>query len=246
MRTLGALLLPFLLAACGDLDVRSIREPVPSALVGEWVGSWQSSRANASGEVVVQVREFGGEPLVQIEIDNPCIESRLYELTVAADLIELRADGLLVMAATVAADRRLEGFFRCQVDEGTWSAAWTRELPAVVDLGGMWRGVLVPENGAATPFGFELVQSVDEGALRLDGMFELPAVWPSPVLVTGTATFRTDAFDLVLRSVGVSGPNFLLSGVGALEPLLIEGGLLHVFGNPVPFRDATFTIARVP
>jgi hypothetical protein len=246
MRNLGALFLPLFLAACGDLDVRSIREPVPNVLIGEWVGTWQSSRQNAAGEVTVQVREFGGEPLVQIDIDNQCIEARLYDLTIAGDLIELRADGLLVMAATLAEGRRLDGFFRCQADEGTWSATWTRDLPAVVDLGGMWRGVLVPQNGAATTLGWDLVQSVDEGSLRLDGMLELPEVWPVPVLVTGTATFRTDAFDVVLRSVGITGPSFLLSGVGSLEPLLIEGGLMHVFGDPVPFRDATFTIARVP
>lgn len=247
MRILGALSLPFLLAACGDLDVRSVRGPgiAPVVLSGEWVGTWYSTRQATTGRIVIRAQDFAGEPLVNVELDNPCVEPRVYELLVTAATIELRADEEVVLAATIGANRRLDGRFQCALDAGTWTADWQRDLPPVVDLRGPWRGELVPAGGAATELRLDLQQGLREGRVQLDGVLDVPQLWPLPLLVTGTANFRADVFDLVLRTALTTGPQWLLMGVGDARTLRLEDGQVHVFdADPVPFRQGAFAIAR--
>ena len=80
------------LAACGDLDVRTVRVPevVPAPLEGEWTGTWTSDANGASGPLTVRVQEFGGEPLLSVDIVNACVENRAYDLVLGNGLIELR------------------------------------------------------------------------------------------------------------------------------------------------------------
>jgi hypothetical protein len=52
---------------------------------------------------------------------------------------------------------------------------------------------------------------------------------------------------LVLRSVDPSGPQLLFTGSGDPATLAVEQGFAFGFGpDPVPFRDASFSLARAP
>ncbi|MFY9344684.1 MAG: hypothetical protein WAT39_19485 [Planctomycetota bacterium] len=250
MRVAAALFVSCFAASCGDLDVRSLRtaDAVPAALVGEWEGNWRSSATGRTGEVRVQVQEFGGEPLVHVDIDNPSVQPQVVDLVLTEDSIELRSGGEVVMSARLFQDRRLEGLFAVSGDRGTWSADWQRDLPPVGDLGGVWRGDLVPLGGDVVAIELELVQTVSSGQLRLDGLLAVPGAWPAPVAIEGSARFGAAGFELLARSVPGSAVPFTLSAAGAAGEdgvLRLGAGLLHVTGDdPQPFRDATFTLLR--
>ncbi len=247
MRSLLSLSLLAVLAACGDLDVRSVREQppgVPAELFGEWQGTWQSSSSGATGVVIVQVQEFAGEPIVGVQFQNPCLEPRSYDLVVTPATIELRADGRTVLAATLGEGRELVGIYTCSSEDGTWSATWRRELPELLDLGGTWSGTVVFTDQVARPFTMELVQRVDGGAVEIDGTIDLGDLWPVPVVVSGGAIFRQTGFDLGLHTVAGSSPTVVLSGAGDLDPLRIETGLLHVLEQALPFPLGVFSVQR--
>lgn len=239
-----SLVLPF--AACGDLQVRSVRAPqsVPQELVGEWVGTWQST-AEATGAIVVRVQEFEGEPVVRVEFENPCIEPRSYDLVVTAASIELRAEGTAVMTATLVEGRQLVGTYHCPEESGTWTASWQRELPAVQDLSGRWSGSLAAAGQPTRAFDIDLVQVVEGGDVLLQGFLWLRDLWPLPLEVEGTVLFRDDAFDLLLRTPIGSVPGVLVTGIGDYAPMRVENGLLQPIGTPVlPFPIAGFTVFR--
>ena len=239
MRTLALLALPCLVAAgCGDLDVRHVREQpdgVPAALVGEWQGSWQSASSTASGSVVLQVQEFAGEPVVNVVFVNPCLAPREYDLVVTPASFELRADGQTVLAATLGEDgRELLGVYECERERGTWRATWRRDLPALHDLGGRWTGTVVFGDEVVRPLELTLVQAVDGGAVQLEGLLDLGELWPVPVALRGTASFRDRGFDLTLQNAAGTSPSLVLSAPGELEPLRVEAGLLHVLDQALP------------
>ena len=238
--------LVLLLAACGDLEVRSVRAPqsVPQELVGEWVGTWQST-AEATGAIVVRVQEFEGEPVVRVEFENPCIEPRSYDLVITAASIELRAEGAAVMTATLVEGRQLVGTYHCPEESGTWTASWQRELPAVQDLSGAWTGSLAAAGQPTRGIDLDLVQTVEGGDVRLQGFLWLHDLWPLPLEIEGTVLFREATFDLLLRTPVGSVPGLLVTGIGDYTPMRVENGLLQPIGTPVlPFPIAGFTIFR--
>lgn len=233
------------LAACGDLDVRSIRPPEIAAdvLAGEWVGSWHSPSRNTQGDVVVRVRQFDDQPVVEVVFDNPCIVSRSYELVVTASTIELRADGMAVLAATLSDERRLDGVFQCVDETGTWSAVWQRDLPPVLDLGGPWGGDVRLWGGPVHGLELDLQQSVRGGVVQLDGTLRVPGLWQEPIAVTGNAVFDAATFDVLLRSLEATGPQLVLTGTGDTVQLRVDLGFLRVFSQ-VPPLEGVFTLRR--
>jgi hypothetical protein len=235
-----------LLAACGDLDVRSVRsEPrVPAALVGEWQGTWNASTSSASGVVIVRVQEFAGEPIVNVQFQNPCLEPRSYDLVVTPATIELRADGQTVLAATLGEDRELIGVYTCANESGTWLATWRRDLPTLLDLGGEWTGTVMFGDQIVRPIALSLHQTVDAGAVELTGVLDLGDLWPVPVVVSGIAVFREQGYDLTLQTLAGSSPELVLSGSGLTEPMRVEAGLLHVLDQALPFPIGVFALQQ--
>lgn len=247
------LLLPVLLllgSACGDIQVRSVRvgPVVPVDLQGEWTGTWSSARGTATGPLQIRLQDFGGEPVVAVLIENPCIEARDYQLVLLADSIELRAEGETVFAAAITAERTMTGTFQCELDQGTWTAAWDRELPTLGDLSGRWLGtltpaVLPPAVPTPRPVQLDLEQRVQGGTLVLDGVLEAPDLWPLPVVLRGYTIFRDTTFDLLLQSEAAAGPVVVMSALGEREPLRVGFGLAQAFGGgPLPFAQAVFTL----
>lgn len=236
------------LGACGDLEVRSVRAPqaVPQELTGEWVGTWLSA-AQTSGAIVVRVQEFAGEPVVRVDFTNPCVAPRSYDLVVTATTIELRAEGEAVMAATLTADRRLVGSYHCPEESGTWSAAWTRDLPELADLGGAYSGTLAVAGQPIRAVTLDVSQQIVAGELQLDGLLGLPDLWPLPVPLIGTAQFSGTSFDLVLYTPAGVAPPLLLTGTGDRVTLQIDNGLLQPIGPQVlPFSFGLVDLVRLP
>ena len=247
---LVALALPALLAACGDLQVRSVRsdDVVPAALAGEWVGTWTSSETLSTGAVTVRVQEFDRQPVVALSIDNPCVIPQDYELLFVGRTIELRADGVPILDAVLQTDsRELTGNYNCAADRGTWSASWTRELPELVDLSGTWSGDVSVPGVLTEPLTLTLRQSVRGGGLVLDGEVRLPSALALPVPVAGAVRFRDADFELVLQTEIGFQPRVVMTGIGDREPLQVEFGLLRVLSSQVlPFSQALFQITRDP
>lgn len=243
MRPLLLVPLGFAFAACGDLDVRSVRPTrgVPDTLQGEWIGWWQSTSSNQGGALVFTVQEFDGEPVVNLSLDNPCVEPRDYELVLTPSTIELRLDGRTVLAAVVGEGRSLLGTYECVADLGTFEATWQRELPELVDLSGTWDGTVTV---GATSHGarLQLQQEISGGRMLLQGELDLGGFWPVPIPVSGTAMFRDAGFDLMLHTGAGAVPALLLSGFGEREPLRLPFGLLHVFGGSLPFPQAVLQL----
>lgn len=239
MRSLFAML-PLVLAACGDLELKSYRPPdaVPAGLEGEWVGSWQSVLSNTSGTLNVQVQEFAGEAIVAVRIENPCITARVYDLVLTPSTIELRADGQTVFAATLGEAGSLVGTYQCEADLGTWAATWQRALPPIVDLSGTWTGELTVSGQRDVPIRLQLAQRVVDSQIVLDGALELTGLWPVPFATSGSAQFREQGFDVLLHTPVGSAPELLLTSFGMREPLRMEVGLLQVFGPQLPFQQA--------
>lgn len=247
MRSLAVLVLSCAFAACGDLEVRSVRAPqaVPRELLGEWSGAWHSAESNSTGNILVRVQQFEGEPVVNVQIENPCIEPRTYDLVVTPATIELRADGRTVIAAVLGAGRELVGTYVCTAETGTWSAVWQRDLPEIADLAGDWSGTLVVGGQPDRPVALELAQRVEGGIVVLDGLLDLGDAWPLPVPMRGTAFFRADGYDVMLNTLAGNLPELWLTGVGDHEPLRIEHGILQALGpQPLPFQSGLFTIAH--
>jgi hypothetical protein len=247
MRHALSLVLPALLAACGDLDVRSVRAAptgVPSALIGEWQGTWQSSATAANGVVVVRVQEFDGEPVVNVQFQNPCLAPRAYDLVVTPATIELRADGQTVLAASLGDGRELVGTYTCSAEAGTWQAQWRRDLPVLLDLGGTWAGTVQFADQLVRPIELRLEQQVEGGEMLLQGELDLGDLWPAPIPVVGTVLFRDQGYDVTLHTPSGANPELLLSGGGTVDPLRIEAGLLHAANQSLPFPLGVFTIQR--
>lgn len=244
---LAALCLPLFLVACGDLELRSIRSPevVPAQLEGEWSGSWHSSSTTDSGPLVVRLQEFAGQPVVSLQIVNPCVQMRAYELVLGLSSVELRAEGDPVFVGVLGEGRTLVGGYDCNNDVGSWTATWQRDLAPLIDLSGRWSGTLATAGALPRLLTLQLEQTVREGMLALDGALTIDGIGPEPVRLplVGTANFRSDGFDLALRSPDGSAPNVVMSGLGESMPLQVELGVLQVLGaSALPFTQGVFRI----
>ena len=245
----SSLLSLLVLAACGDLDVRSVRVPevVPASLEGEWSGTWTSAMSGASGPLTVRVQEFDGQPLLSVEIENACVEARSYDLVLGNGLIELRDGQRTVFAGVLGEGRTLLGTFTCDADDGTWTAAWQRDLPTLVDLSGTWNGSLATVETPLRVLRLQLDQGVRGGLLVLDGTLTIEGLGAGAgdlvVPLEGSASFRSDGFDLGLRTLEGGAPALVLSGLGEADPLQVEVGVLQVLGaSTLPFSQGVFRI----
>ena len=236
------------LGGCG-VKVKTARTGglTSSSFDGEWVGTWQPAIgvAGSGGPLTLRLQQFQGQPVVAVQIDNPCVTPREYELLLRASSVELRADGQVVFGAVLDENRTLLGTYQCAAGTGSWSAVWQRALPPIVDLSGTWAGSLVVPGGG--PFALEctLTQSVRAGSLVLDGTVLLPELLLTPIVVTGSVQFREGAYDLVLRSVDGAPVQFALAGIGGLEPLRLQSAFVQFFGpTPLPFSQGLVDITR--
>lgn len=245
MRTLLTCVLAALLAACGDLEVRSIpgSQTIPAELAGMWSGTWRSDANQEAGGVMIRIQEFEGEPVVSLTIDNPCLVPADYDLVFDGGVIALQADGVTVLQASLVAPRKLSGSYGCALDAGTWDADWVGALPEPIDLSGVWDGTAVSVGGMELSFSIDLEQSVQSGTLALAAQAELPSLLPFPVPLSGYVNFREDSFELVLQTeLGVQ-PRLVLTGVGERDPLQVPTGLLQVIGqSPLPFQQGLFAM----
>lgn len=237
-------------SACGDLNVRSVaaREVVPAQLEGEWRGSWTSTRDNTTGVLVVRVQEFDLQPVVSLQIDNPCLPPRAYELAISGGSIALRAEGVTVFQAELDEEGGMSGNYGCLADGGYWSAERVGPLPELEDLSGAWSGVVTIPGVFEQELSILMEMSVDAGALVLDAIAEAPNALAEPVPMRGFVQFRDADFDIVLRSDDGVSPVLLFSGVGARDPLRVEAGLVQILDAPpeLPFSQALFQIEQLP
>lgn len=246
MRALAVLALVSLsFAACGDITVKSIRvaDSVPATLEGEWTGQWSSTRSTGGGTVRLRMQDFEGEPVVSVQLDNPCIEARAYQFRTTGNLIELLADGVPLFSAVLGEARTLTGTYECAADSGVWSVTWSRELAPLVDLGGRWDGTLSLPGLSTTSLRLQLDLDflVQGGALVVQGTARLPDLSTTVLPVFGVVFFRTDDFDLrLLAPTTETGTGIELFGVGPLDTRRIDTGLVQVTDPSLPIAQATW------
>ena len=237
-----------LLAACFDVDRRSRQsDTLPETLLGAWRGTWTSTGSTGAGSVAMAVREFEGNPILQLDTQHPCLIGSRFEFVQTGALWQLLLDDQPVFEATLdPTTRRLDGVYDCDADSGTWGVSWDRELPEIVDLSGAWTGTWVsvqpPLQGT---FAMDLVQQYSNGRLLLTASIRLPGAGDSIEFDAGEVVWRESTFDLVLESGNGSGPLALLQGRGDPQTLAIEDGLFLVENAQVPFRLALWSATPV-
>lgn len=244
MRHLLPCVLSLFAAACGDLDVQSVRSPQNVAVwEGAWEGEWHSE-SGGSGFVGFRVQEFRGEPLVTVEFAHACFEARPYELVMLPTTIELRAEGRTVLAALLEPGPRVTGTYDCGTDRGLWLATRVGDLPAVLDLTGAWQGQLHYPGGQRA-VAWWLEQEVVDGVMQITVELDLGGLLATPLPLAGRVEFRNTGFEIVLRTEPGLAPDVVLTGTGVAEPLQIGVGLLQVIGgSSLPFSHASLQLVR--
>ena len=240
--------LPLLLAACGDIDVRSIRsgDVVPEELEGEWWGAWISALSGVNGVLTLRIQHFAGEPVVGVQIAHPCLPPNQYEFRATASTVELLADDVVLFRGVLGDDRTLIGTYGCAADLGSWDATWHRDLPPVADLGGLWVGTVTVPGLPTQEMQLQLEQSVRDGALVLTGAGALPGLLTEPLPLLGQVQFRQDAFDLGLVTAPGILPIVQLVGIGDTASLQITNGQLQVAVDPLhPIVQGLWSVQRV-
>jgi hypothetical protein len=236
--------LSLLAAACGDLDVKSIRSPQNVAVwEGAWEGEWHSA-AGGSGAVNFRVQEFRGEPLVTVEFAHACFEARPYELVMLPTTIELRAEGRTVLAAQLEPGPRATGTYDCGADQGLWAATRIGDLPEVLDLAGAWQGTLHYPGGQRA-VSWWLEQEIVDGVMQVTAELDLGGLLAAPIPLVGRVDFQPHGFQIVLRTEAGLAPDIVLTAAGVAEPLQIGAGLLQVVGGgSLPFTQASLQLVR--
>jgi hypothetical protein len=158
--------------------------------------------------------------------------------------IELLADGEVVFAAEFGPGRTLTGSYVCHQDSGVWAAQWTEALPPIFDLSGSWLGTVSTAGFPDRVMSLELVQSVRNGTIALDGLMVLPELPGVQVLLIGSAVFRQGGFDLLLATFPTSNPSLFLTGFGSTEPLRVDLGVINVISSqpPLPFTQGVWQV----
>lgn len=239
-----AFALPALLGGCFEFE-RTQRTSVPPALLGEWRGNWASAQNMGTGEVLLSVQTFEGEPLLQLDTQHPCLVERSYEFVQQGAIWELRRDGRTLFRAELDADeRRLVGTYDCTADRGSWSAQWNQELPAIPDLGGTWTGTFAGAEPRTTgSLVLELDQELERGVLALRGVVRMPDLEVEMRVTNGQILWVDDRFDLALQAGGAPWPVLLLQGIGDRASRAVQDGILVVDHPRVPFRLGLWTAA---
>lgn len=249
MRLATALAMSALFAACGDIEVRSIRVPdsVPATLAGEWTGNWQSDRDSSNGSVVLRMQDFQGEAVVSFQLDNACVEAREYRFRTTGTTIELLDGDVVVFAGQIGTDRTLTGSYACPEDNGSWDATWTRNLPPLVDLGGRWEGTVSAFGFPPQAMRLDLDLVVRGGGLVLEGAMQLPGLVPVALPVRGLVQFQDLTFDVSMVVLTGTALTVQMFGVGDLATREIGTGLLQTNGDPLlPFSQAAWRASFVP
>lgn len=223
------------LGACGDIEVRSIRsgDVVPAQLEGEWHGAWQSELSGISGVLTLRIQDFGGEPVVAVEIAHPCVPPARYEFRATANTIQLLDDGEVLFDGLLGDDRTLVGSYACLADSGSWDASWQRALPELVDLGGTWSGTITAPGFDPQALELQLVQTVRDGTLLLQGTLGLPGLPTDPLPIFGQVQFGDAAFELLLVTEPGTGPLVHMTGLGDPATRTIGSGDLQAAIDPL-------------
>lgn len=243
--TVLVLLAATLVPACGGFKVTSSRNDVPTALLGAWQGDWESDGEQGDGFINVQVQEFDSKPVISIELDNPCIAPREYQLAFQNGGFELRAGDVLLRAEFTPAGE-LAGVYSCPDDTGTWRATRFGDLPEILDLSGSWDGT-VAANGLQEALQLEFGQSVGGGAVRLQASVLVPEFMPSALPMLGFARFREDEFEVLLSTPNGVLPAIQAMGVGDRETREIQDGVMIISGGVgLPFASAVWSATQQP
>jgi hypothetical protein len=233
-------------AGCVKVERQTTTKGVPAQWLGEWQGTWSSTRTTAGGALQLSVRTFDGEPLVQLDTTHPCLRPASYSFRIEGSQWRLLADGEQMFVGVLDRDRRIvAGDYECPEDAGVWQVQWIRALPAVADLGGEWSGGYLSSSPPASGgVALQLEQRVVSGRLQIRGELLLPQLALALPLVTGEALPVGDDYLLDLRTGPVPGPAFVLQGLVRGGQLVVEGGILMVADPRVPFGIAAWTAAR--
>ena len=237
-----------LLAGCLKIERRSSQVPgFPQQLLGEWHGSWRSSSTAGSGQLVLAVQAFQGQPIVTVDLQHPCIVGQGYQFVQQGLRWELRLNEQTVFTAEVElANRTLNGSYDCQQDQGSWSASWDHALPEIPDLSGIWSGVYEalqpPSSGILS---MELLQNWQDGRLRLTGSLSFDGHGVTLPLIVGEVAWTGDLFELLVQG-GVPPSSVNLQGSGQRIALAVSQGLFTVEDPRLPFRFGIWNAAWLP
>ena len=239
-----AVLLPA--AAC---DVQYVRigydEDPLEELAGEWQGTWTSTADDGSGPLTVRVRQFRGEPLVELLLANPCLVPGDYDLSLRDGRIELGRAGDVVLRAAALADGSLGGSYDCGADRGVLTATWSRALPMPLDLAGPWQGELLRAGAPAEPLQVEFSQAAVGGGLELAAQVTAPGI-DFAVDLAGLVEFGDADFQFLLRSPAAVSPELVLVGRGSREPLRIDLATLQWLDGGASAATALVRLEPLP
>lgn len=243
----GSLALLLGCAACGDINVRSVRtgDVVPPALEGEWLGSWQSSTTGINGLLTLRIQDFAGEPVVAVQIAHACVPPSQYQFRASPTKVELLADDVVLFEAVIGTDHTMIGSYGCAADAGSWDATWQRALPELIDLSGRWLGTVAVAGQPTQTLVLDLTQSVRNGTLALDGSMSLPDLLPDALPMRGSVQFGEAGFDLLLLTQPGTVPLVQMTGTGSSTALQVPSGQLLAAIDPLlPLVEATWTVQR--
>lgn len=240
------------LAACGELKVRSTApsQTLPAALEGRWVGTWTSSGNQGGGPIEIRIQQFRSEPVVQVQIDNPCLTPNDYDLALTGDQISLSLAGTTVMSANLLTEQLLDGIYTCAADEGVWQAEWVEGLPSLLDLSGEWEGRIFSVGEEELPFTMQVEQSVQGGQLVLAAQADLPTLsgggpMAAGVPMQGYVRFYPEDFELTLFTPLGSEPSIYLTGIGERETLHVPLGVVQLQTSAqMPLANGTVQLLR--
>lgn len=242
IRHLMCLCLTLLAAACADVksSIPDASAAVPSALVGEWTGSWTATSGGQSGAIELRVQEFAGQAVVQVDTDLPCLSAAVFTLRFSATSFTATVGGAQVLDGTLVAAGQLQGGFSCAAAQGTWQATKVRTLPAVTDLSGTWTGALYIQGQTPQPFTLELQMTLDAGVLRLDGVLAVQGSPTEPII--GYANeFDDQGYAVYFRTVA---DTLRATGNGSYGPLRIEMGQWGAFAAGTAIGGGVFSMER--
>ena len=219
------------LASCGELELQiaSTPEVTPAALSGRWEGVWRSSRqASGSGPLEIRIHEFAGLPVIDMEIDNPCLVPSDYDLVMSSGSIALQLAGETVMEARLLGEGRLDGSYSCALDDGAWHAEWVEALPALPDLSGAWQGRVYSHGEEAAPIEVALSQDIRAGRLTLCAEVEWPSALLSGLPMEGSVRFGVEQFEISLCTLPGVLPRIEVVGFGERQSEAVTAGVVQV------------------
>lgn len=230
-----------LLAACGDIKTNiPSASTVPTALVGEWTGTWSTTAGDQNGALTLRVQEFAGQAVVQIDTDLPCVAGTSFQLQFQSTSFTASIGGQQVLQGAVTAPGAMAGTFSCAAGTGSWQAARVRALPVVTDLSGVWNGALYRDGATPLPFTLTLQMTLDSGVLRLDGTIAVQGE-PTATILGYAADFDTAGYQVFFETADGA---LRAQGNGLYGPLRVETGQWGAFVAGTPIGGGVFAMDR--